>query len=60
MQSIYSMVSIKLTVSTSANFDDVKRLISKVGAEMASDEERENEALEWAEITFKDAIHETR
>ena len=29
-------------------------------AEMASDEERENEALEWAEITFKDAIHETR
>jgi predicted CopG family antitoxin len=29
-------------------------------AEMARDEERENEALEWAEITFKDTIHETR
>jgi predicted CopG family antitoxin len=29
-------------------------------AEMAKDEERENEALEWAEITFKDTIHETR
>jgi predicted CopG family antitoxin len=29
-------------------------------AEMARDQERENEALEWAEITFKDTIHETR
>ncbi|MGO9120679.1 MAG: hypothetical protein ACLQPD_24080 [Desulfomonilaceae bacterium] len=29
-------------------------------AEMARDEKRENEALEWAEITFKDTIHETR
>jgi len=28
-------------------------------AEMARDEKRENEALEWAEITFKDTIHET-
>jgi predicted CopG family antitoxin len=28
-------------------------------AEMARDEERENEALEWAEITFKNTIHET-
>jgi predicted CopG family antitoxin len=27
-------------------------------AEMAKDEARENEALEWAEITFKDMDHE--
>ena len=29
-------------------------------AEMAGDEKREKEALEWAEITFKDTIHGTR
>ena len=28
-------------------------------AEMAKDKNRENEALEWAEITFKDMDHET-
>lgn len=28
-------------------------------AEMAKDEQREKEALEWAEITFKDIAHET-
>jgi predicted CopG family antitoxin len=28
-------------------------------AEMAEDEQREKEALEWAEITFKDIAHET-
>jgi len=28
-------------------------------AEMAKDTERENEALEWAEMTFKDADHES-
>jgi hypothetical protein len=28
-------------------------------AEMAKDKKRENEALEWAEITFKDMDHET-
>jgi hypothetical protein len=27
-------------------------------AEMAKDKERESEALEWAEITFKDVDHE--
>jgi hypothetical protein len=27
-------------------------------AEMAKDENRENEALEWAEMTFKDTDHE--
>jgi predicted CopG family antitoxin len=27
-------------------------------AEMAKDEKRENEALKWAEITFKDMDHE--
>ena len=27
-------------------------------AEMAKDKKRENEALEWAEITFKDMDHE--
>jgi hypothetical protein len=27
-------------------------------AEMAKDKERESEALEWAEITFKDMDHE--
>ncbi len=29
-------------------------------AEMAKDKRREKEALEWAEITFKDLAHETR
>jgi predicted CopG family antitoxin len=29
-------------------------------AEMAKDKKRENEALEWAENTFKDIDHETR
>jgi predicted CopG family antitoxin len=29
-------------------------------AEMAKDEKREKEALEWAEITFKDVNGETR
>ncbi len=28
-------------------------------AEMAEDEDREKEALEWAESTFKDITHET-
>lgn len=28
-------------------------------AEMARDKSREKEAVEWAEITFKDAAHET-
>ena len=28
-------------------------------AEMARDKRREKEALEWAEVTFKDADHET-
>jgi predicted CopG family antitoxin len=28
-------------------------------AEMAKDRRRENEAIEWAEITFKDVAHET-
>jgi len=28
-------------------------------AEMAKDKNRENEALEWAEISFKDMDHET-
>jgi predicted CopG family antitoxin len=28
-------------------------------AEMAGDEEREKEAAEWAEVTFKDLAHET-
>jgi len=28
-------------------------------AEMAMDKEREEEAMEWAEATFKDAAHET-
>jgi predicted CopG family antitoxin len=28
-------------------------------AEMASDKEREKEAMEWAETTFKDVAHET-
>ena len=28
-------------------------------ADMAKDEEREKEALEWAEVTFKDVAHET-
>jgi hypothetical protein len=27
-------------------------------AEMAKDKKRENEAMEWAEITFKDMDHE--
>lgn len=29
-------------------------------AEMASDKKREKEAIEWAEITFKDLARETR
>ncbi len=29
-------------------------------AEMARDESREKEALEWAEITFKDVANETK
>jgi hypothetical protein len=29
-------------------------------AEMASDKRREKEAIEWAEITFRDIIHETK
>ena len=28
-------------------------------AEMASDKEREEEAMEWAETTFQDVTHET-
>jgi predicted CopG family antitoxin len=28
-------------------------------ADMAKDKEREKEALEWAEVTFKDVAHET-
>ena len=28
-------------------------------ADMARDEQREKEALEWAEVTFKDVVHET-
>ena len=28
-------------------------------AEMAKDKRREQEAAEWAEVTFKDAIHKT-
>ncbi len=28
-------------------------------AEMARDQKREKEAMEWAEITFKDIAHET-
>jgi predicted CopG family antitoxin len=28
-------------------------------AEMAKDKEREEEAMEWAETTFKDVAHET-
>ena len=28
-------------------------------AQMAGDEKREEEAIEWAEITFKDTAHET-
>ncbi len=28
-------------------------------AEMARDEKREKEAVEWAEVTFKDLAHET-
>jgi hypothetical protein len=28
-------------------------------SEMAKDKAREKEALDWAEITFKDVIHET-
>ena len=28
-------------------------------AEMAKDKKREKEALEWAEVTFKDVTHET-
>ena len=28
-------------------------------ADMARDEQREKEALEWAEATFKDVVHET-
>jgi predicted CopG family antitoxin len=28
-------------------------------AEIAKDKQREDEALEWAEITFKDLTHET-
>ena len=28
-------------------------------AEMAKDKEREKEAMEWAEVTFKDIDHET-
>lgn len=28
-------------------------------AEMAKDKKREKEAIEWAEITFKDIAHET-
>ena len=28
-------------------------------AEMAKDRRREKEAMEWAEVTFKDADHET-
>jgi predicted CopG family antitoxin len=28
-------------------------------AEMARDKKREEEAMEWAEITFKDIVHET-
>jgi predicted CopG family antitoxin len=29
-------------------------------AEMAEDKEREKEAMEWAEETFKDVVHEAR
>jgi hypothetical protein len=29
-------------------------------AEMAKDKKREREAVEWAEVTFKDLVHETR
>ena len=29
-------------------------------AEMARDKKREEEAMEWAEITFKDIAHETQ
>ena len=29
-------------------------------AQMARDKKREEEAVEWAEITFKDLAHETR
>jgi len=28
-------------------------------AEMAKDKRREKEAMEWAEITFRDVTHET-
>jgi hypothetical protein len=28
-------------------------------AEMAKDKKREKEAIEWAEVTFKDVAHET-
>lgn len=34
--------------------------IESAYAEMARDRKREKEALEWAEITFRDIINETR
>ncbi len=33
--------------------------LDSVYAEMAKDRRREKEAIEWAEITFKDVAHET-
>ncbi len=37
----------------------VRPKLESAYAEMARDKEREKEALEWAEVTFKDVAHET-
>lgn len=37
----------------------VRPSLESAYADMAKDKEREKEALEWAEVTFKDVAHET-
>ncbi|OPY59366.1 MAG: hypothetical protein A4E57_04729 [Syntrophorhabdaceae bacterium PtaU1.Bin034] len=38
----------------------VRQDLESAYAEMAEDKEREKEAMEWAEETFKDVVHEAR
>ena len=38
----------------------VRPNLESLYADMAKDQKREKEAIEWAEATFKDVAHETR
>jgi len=37
----------------------IRHNLESAYAQMASDKKREEEAIEWAEVTFKDIAHET-